>query len=482
MSQMNKRLDDVSAYAKSPGEAVREVLAKDKNPPRAHYLEPSYVFFGDKDISVDRYFSPEWHRLEVERVWKKTWQVACREEDIPNPGDYIVYDVVDDSVFAVRQKDGTIKAYINACLHRGNELCIGQGNAKAFRCPFHGFTWSLEGKLRYIPGEWDFPHVERGDFALPEVKVGSWGGFVFINLDPDAGPLRDYLELLPDHLDGDELARRYKAAHVSQVMPANWKLVQEAFIEGYHVAETHYDKDEDGHVNPVGNAAFTHDTAIQYDVWPGVKHVDRLVLVAGVPSQHVAHRIESEQAVLDLMLHRVPKKDRPTLEAGERARDRAAACNRAALAQRHRADLSKASDSDVIDQVQYNIFPNFTVWPGVGAPLCYRFRPYGNDPNKSIFEVWFLYPKPSDGPAPEAAKEHRLDEGTPWASRPELGLYGPIIDQDTPNLIRLQRGVKATRKAGITLGRYQEVRIRHFHTTLEEYLKRDDAHAKEHAP
>jgi phenylpropionate dioxygenase-like ring-hydroxylating dioxygenase large terminal subunit len=463
---------DVETYAKSPGDSVYDVLSRDKVPPRAHYLKSSYVYMGSDDISVDRYFSKEWHDREVEKVWKKTWQVACREEDLPEPGDYIVYDIVHDSVLLTRLQDGSIVAYINACLHRGNELCVGQGRAKAFRCPFHGFTWSLEGKLRYVPSDWDFPHLDRTKFSLPEVKVGRWGGFVFVNLDPDAGPLEDYLEVIPGHLDGDALADRYKAAHFSQIVPANWKLVQEAFIEGYHVAETHYEKDEDGRVDPMGIAAFSHDTAVQYDVWPDVKHVDRLVLVSGVPSQHVAHRIEDEQAVVDSMLRRLPKEARPTVQPGERARDALAAFFRVTLGKMHRKDLAAVSDSELLDQIQYNVFPNFTIWPTVAAPLCYRFRPCGDDPNRSIFEVWFLYPKPDEGPAPAAAKEHRLAEGELWASRAELGPYGPIIDQDIPNLVRLQRGVRATRKPGITLGNYQEVRIRRFHKVLEEYLAR----------
>jgi phenylpropionate dioxygenase-like ring-hydroxylating dioxygenase large terminal subunit len=465
-----KPADDVRGYARSPGLSVHDVLAKDKVPPRPHYLKPSYVFLGDEDIPIERYLSREWHDLEVRKVWKKTWQVACREEDIPNPGDYIVYDIVDDSVLVARMPDGSIKAYVNACLHRGTELCVGQGHAKAFRCPFHGFTWALDGKLRYIPGEWDFPHLDRAKFSLPEIKAGCWGGFVFINLDPDAGALADYLEVLPNHLDGEELASRYKAAHVSQIMPANWKVVQEAFIEGYHVAETHYAKDADGIVDPAGIAAFSNDTAVQYDVWPDVKHVDRLVLVSGVPSQYVAHRIPDQQAIVDAMLRRLPKEARPVVKPGERARDAIATFYRAALSAQHRKDLANISDSELMDQIQYNIFPNFTVWPGLGAPLCYRFRPFGNDPNRSIFEVWFLYPRPDGGAPPAAAAEHRLAEGELWASRPELGPYGPIIDQDTPNLARLQRGLRATRKPGITLGNYQEIRIRRFHTVLEEYL------------
>jgi len=462
----------VEDFAKSPGETVRAILARDKIKPPAHYLQPSYQFLGDHDISVDRYVSREWHDREVGKIWRKVWQVACREEEIPFPGNYIVYDIVDDSVLVARQTDGSIKAYINACLHRGNALCLGKGHAQAFRCPFHGFTWSLEGQLRYIPGEWDFPHIQKDKFSLVEVKVGSWGGFIFVNLDPNAGPLSEYLELLPRHLDGEVLARRYKAAHVSQVVPCNWKTVQEAFIEGYHVAETHYEKDASGLVDPNGIAAFSNDTAIQYDFWPDSRHIDRLVMVSGVPSHHVAHRIDNEQKIVDAMLRRVPAEARPILKPGERARSALADFNRKALSSLYKVDLSKAPDLDVLDQVQYGIFPNFVVWPTTFAPLCYRFRPWGNDPDQALFEVFFLLPRPENGDEPKVAAERRLGPGEPWASVKELGVYGPVIDQDIPNLGRLTKGLKTTRKLGITLGNYQEVRIRRFHKTLEEYLAR----------
>jgi len=465
-----KPQDETSAYARSPGETVQDILRRDRRTPAASLLETSYQFLGDEDLSIDRYTSPEWHRREVEKVWRKTWQIACRTEEIPNPGDYLVYDIADDSIIVTRTSAGALKAYVNACLHRGNALCLGRGNAKAFRCPFHGFTWTLEGALRSIPGQWDFPHIDRDRFTLPEVKVETWGGFVFINMNPDAEPLASYLEILPGQLDGAELERRYLAAHVSQVVPCNWKVVQEAFIEGFHVAETHYAKDETGRVDPDGIAAFSHDTAIQYDIWPGVRHINRLVLVDGVPSQHVASRITSEQQIVDAMLRRLPPEMRPRLAPGERARPALAEFNRKALGQMHRVDLSKASDSEVLDQVQYNIFPNFTIWSTVFAPLCYRFRPYQNDPDQAIFEVWFLHPRPEHGATAIVAKERRLEPGVSWATAPELGVYGPIIDQDMPNLARLQKGLHAMRKPGVTLGNYQEIRIRHFHRTLEEYL------------
>jgi hypothetical protein len=199
--------------------------------------------------------------------------------------------------------------------------------------------------------------------------------------------------------------------------------------------------------------------------------VNRLILVDGVPSQYVARQIKSEQDVVDAMLRRVPAEMRPKLAPGERARPALAEFNRKALGKQFRIDLSSAPDAEVLDQIQYNVFPNFTVWPTVFAPLCYRFRPLGHDPNQSLFEVWFLHPQPEYGDPPVVASERRLAPDEPWASARELGVYGPIIDQDMPNLARLQQGLRATRKPGITLGNYQEIRIRHFHKALEEYVR-----------
>lgn len=464
--------DQTEEYANFPGESVQDVLADDVQLADPVYLETSYEFLGDQDIPTERYYDYDWHRQEVEKVWKKTWQVACREEEIPNPGDYYVYDVADDSVIVCRTSDGELKAYVNACLHRGNALCTGKGSKKNFRCPYHGYTWNLEGKLKWIPAQWDFPHVDKSEFGLPELPIESWGGFIFINLDENCGPLSEYLEILPEHIDADELANRYKAAHVSQVVPCNWKIAQEAFIEGYHVAETHFEKDENFEVKADTIAASNCDTEIQYDIWPGIKHITRLVQLSGVPSGYVAHKLKGEQEIIDVMLRALPEDMRPKLGEGQKARPALAEFNRKALGARYKTDLSDISDSAALDQIQYTIFPNFTIWPAVASPLIYRFRPYGDDPNQSLFEIWFLFPKPGDGSEYTVAEERRLGPDELWADVPELGPYGPIVDQDIPNLGTLQKGIRTLRK-GLTLGNYQEVRIRHFHKTLEEYLDAD---------
>jgi hypothetical protein len=209
---------------------------------------------------------------------------------------------------------------------------------------------------------------------------------------------------------------------------------------------------------------------MQYDVWPNSRHVTRMTLASGVASEHVVSHERSEQDIVDAMLHFVPKDKRPRLQRGERARPALAEFNRSALGKNYGVDLSTHSDSEMLDQVQYTLFPNFTFWPTLFAPLLYRFRPAGNSPDKAIFDVYLLHPIPEDGRPWEVAQEKRLEPGELWASARELGGYGPILDQDTPNMLRMTKGLKTMRKAGVTLANYQENRIRHLHQTLDEYM------------
>ncbi len=450
-----------------PHPRVQDIYASDEVAPPKGLLNESADDLPTTDLSVDRYFSYEWHRQEVETVWRKTWQFACRTEEIPDPGDYVVYDIVDDSIIILRTDSGDIAAYINSCLHRGTTLLEGCGHIDKFVCPYHGWQYDKSGQLGFVPGAWDFSHLNLDEMQLVRVKVDVWAGFVFINLDDDCAPLPDFLDILPDHLDDFLIEDRYKAIHVSKVVPCNWKAAQEAFIEGYHVAQTHYEKEADGRVAAVGPAVSNLDTSIQYDYW--APHVTRMIMAGGLPSGYVADRLADEQSIVDAYFGRRQKQS-VDLEPGQSARNAIVRHNRQVWSERYGADMSKKSDAEMIDQIQYSLFPNFTIWPTIAAPLLYRFRPYGDDPNAAIFEVFMLYPKTDDGSHPPPMKERRLGESDLWASVQELGSYGPVIDQDTPNFPRIQKGMKASRKQTVSLANYQENRIRAFHQTLERYL------------
>jgi phenylpropionate dioxygenase-like ring-hydroxylating dioxygenase large terminal subunit len=257
-----------------PKPSVQDVFATDTNPaPSVMRNESPADGWPTDDVSAERYFSKEWHDREVENVWHKCWQLACREEEIPNVGDHIVYEIVHDSLIVVRTSPTEIRAYVNSCLHRGTLLRTEGGCVQSFRCPFHAWTWNLDGKLVNMHQDWDLSHVNADDMNLPQAQVGTWGGFVFINFDENCEPLTSYLENLPEHFDSFDLDKRYKAAHVAKIMPCNWKLAMEAFIEAYHVAIAHPQV-----------LAYYGDSNTQYDVWPGIRHVSRMISVQGVPS------------------------------------------------------------------------------------------------------------------------------------------------------------------------------------------------------
>jgi hypothetical protein len=126
--------DDIVYQDRGPGRTLQEVFDGDAIAPPRPFREDPQVEMGTADVSIDRYVSRAWHEAEVEKVWRKTWQVACRAEEIPEVGDYVVYDIVDDSLIVVRSSPNEIRAFYNACLHRGNALCLASGKAKEFRC------------------------------------------------------------------------------------------------------------------------------------------------------------------------------------------------------------------------------------------------------------------------------------------------------------------------------------------------------------
>ena len=191
--------------ARSPGISYQELLDTDSRavPEVLRLMSPQHL--GSADIPIDRYTSRAWHELEVERLWSRVWQFACREEEIPRPGDFHVYEIASMSFVVMRTRSGAIKAYRNACLHRGRRLKDYDGHCSELRCPFHGFAWALDGALQDVPARWDFPHVDDDEFRLPEARVDTWAGFVFINPDPFAEPLAAFVSDLAEQFAGWDL-------------------------------------------------------------------------------------------------------------------------------------------------------------------------------------------------------------------------------------------------------------------------------------
>jgi len=408
---------------------------------------------GPQRVPAERYTSRAFHELEREKVWKKAWQMACREEELVEVGDHVVYDVAGLSFLVVRSAPGEIKAFYNACLHRGRQLRETDGRVHELRCAFHGWCWGLDGALKEVPCQWDFPDVTPARYRLPEVKVGTWGGFVFINPDPNSEPLAQYVGDLTRHFERWPLEERFKEAHVAKILRCNWKLAQEAFMEAYHVVATHPQL-----------LAGIGDANSQYDVFG---NFSRAITPNGTPSPHVAWK-PSEQDMLDAMFDR-NLEDPPALvvQKGETARQVAGRARRESM----RGVLGKGADllcdAELDDSFYYTLFPNFHPW-GAYNRIVYRFRPNGDDHRTCIMECMYLSPYSGERPPP--AKIHWLGPDDDWTEAPELGMLARVFNQDVFNLPKVQAGLEAMKNPEVVFANYGETKPRHFHRVLDEFL------------
>jgi len=436
------------------------------------FIRPAWTDLGDQDIPVERYWSKEFAELEFEHVWRKSWQVACREEEIPNPGDHVVYEIGRDSFIIVRTPSGEIKALQNACLHRGRILRSRNGRVPEFRCPFHGFTYDLEGALKSVPCEWDFQHISKDEFTLPNAKVGTWGGFIFINMDPNCVPLEEWIAPITDHFKGLDYENRYKSAHVAQIVSCNWKIALESFIEGYHVPQVHPQ-----------TAGSTGDFTTQYDLIND--NVSRSISPRGIQSgalpalteeaiyeNYLEGRTFYEERTGRTTTNVAADVEREPLAPGETARERILKTVRLDLGPVLGIDLNSRPSYEVLDAIQYFVFPNFFPWMAAVTNLVYLFRPHPTDPESCIIEIMYLTPIPEGTERPKPAPINWLERDGDWLEAPELGMLAPIVNQDRINMPEVQRGIKALArtKPGITLASYQESRIRLLHHKLLEMI------------
>ena len=444
--------------ARSSAISYQRLLDSDTHPVPEVLRRENPLSLGPGEIPVERYTSRAFFDLEVEKIWKRVWQMACREEDIPNAGDSIVYDIAGMSFLVVRTQTGEIKSYYNSCLHRGRMLRETAGRAATeIRCPFHGFAWNLDGTLKHVPCRWDFPQIVDAQWSLPQVKVATWGGFVFINLDPRCEPLEKFLgSELSEQFKRWPLEKRYKQAHVAKILRCNWKVAQEAFMEAFHVVATHPQL-----------LAGIGDANSQYDVW---NNFSRAITPNGTPSPHLAWH-PSEQEMFDAMTDR--RLDEPPavqIPDGMTARQVAAAGSREMMRPVLGAQVDELSDAELVDSFYYTVFPNFHPW-GAYNRITYRFRPHGTAVDESIMECMYLSPY-REGEKPPAAPIHWLGADDDWCDAPELGFLARVFNQDTFNLAKVQRGLQTTAKKTVTLANYQEIKLRHFHHKLDEWLAR----------
>ena len=271
--------------------------------------------------------------------------VRLSEEEIPEAGDYVVYEIATLSFIVMRQADGSIKAFPNACLHRGRKLKDHDGHCSEMRCSFHSFAWTLDGELKDVPARWDLPHIDEGGFHLPELKVATWAGCVFVNPDPDATAFADFISGLAGHFAIWDLGNAYTEARVCKVIHANWAITQKAFYEAYHVSGTHPQI-----------LRYLEDTNSQVDLWDNFV---RVIAPSGTPSPELNYEV-SQNEMMQAMLDVREGNDSPvTLAEGQSMRAIAAQMGRNRWRSVVGDKVDHMSDADLRDSLDYTPLPTF---------------------------------------------------------------------------------------------------------------------------
>lgn len=178
---------------------------------------------------------------EKESIFWHTWQPVGHRAKVLNPGSYLAVEILGEPCAIVRGNDGVLRAFSNVCRHRASTIVEGDGCAKSLRCPYHGWTYSLEGSLLVAP---EFEGVEnwnRSEVRLPAMRVEEWGPFVFLNVDSQAPPLREVLGAIPEQVEAigcpvDGLHFSYRRDYL---INCNWKVYVDNYLEGYHLPVAH---------------------------------------------------------------------------------------------------------------------------------------------------------------------------------------------------------------------------------------------------
>jgi phenylpropionate dioxygenase-like ring-hydroxylating dioxygenase large terminal subunit len=192
-------------------------------------------------LPADWYSDPAVLRLEQERIFASAWQYAGRLELVPEPGDFFTCSVGHVPILVVRGHESELAAFVNVCRHRGHLVAEGAGNRKSLQCPYHAWTYDLDGTLRAAPRSEREPGFNRGGFSLLPAAVEAWGPLVFVNPDPAADPLEEALGPLPRFVaeSGLELDRLRFRRRSEWEIAANWKIVLENYLECYHCPVAH---------------------------------------------------------------------------------------------------------------------------------------------------------------------------------------------------------------------------------------------------
>ena len=429
-------------------------------------------------IPVEAYTSAEYARAERDKLWRKVWLQVGRVEEVPEVGSYLTYNIHDDSIVVVRTAADKIKAFHNVCPHRGRRLVDTPEGTKSacgkkamFACAYHGWRFNLDGENTHIPHKEDWQGTLTPENThLSSVKLDTWGGWIWINMDPRSESLLDYLGPVPGMLDPFELQNMRPRWRKWGIFDCNWKVAIEAFNETYHVQTTHPEFNKYGEYHGWARIQGKH-SHIGYDVGKDIKD----------PNQQAKLRVGSgadpRKSTAEMWAYTWEKANTNATEtmvnAAQRLVDELPEGTPADQVLKHWLESSRRDDEargvfwPKVDPqhvgktgTAWQIFPNFQIGHAVNNMLCYSARPYGDDPNKCIFEgaVYELFPKD---------KEPK----TQWVySAPTEEAWCYVLGQDFGNMAAVQQGMKSFGFRGTRPNPYSERSTVNLHNNLAKYM------------
>lgn len=420
-------------------------------------------------VPGERYTSRTFFDLELEHLWPKVWQVACREEEVPRPGDYLEYPIADQSILVVRNDTGDIKAYFNTCPHRGTRLASGVGSfaAPSIRCPYHGWRWDLDGSNQEVVDREDFPGTMTDEHTrLGEVHVGRWGGFVFVNMDPGCEPFEAFLGAIPERYETYRFHNLRFRSYRTIVFECNWKTAVDSFNEGYHPQALHPQM-----LTWFNDTLFTYEQIGQHSCYyvPDARQREagpspRLGITKEErdPAELLAERIDAiaglfpreDQAMLqDLKENGLP----PGRTIGQVFDDL-----RIKGYERRGIDVEGLTPRDLRGSGTIHLFPNLLGPITHGNATLYRARPNGLDPTSTLLDFWALEWAPP-GAEPREIERKFYDD---WTTKD----WGTINNQDFANLVEITTGMRSRGFRGAMLNPVQEANLLHHQRVLDTYL------------
>jgi phenylpropionate dioxygenase-like ring-hydroxylating dioxygenase large terminal subunit len=412
-------------------------------------------------IPARRYYDQEFFELERERLWPHVWQMACRLEEIPEVGDFVEYEILDKSVIMVRTKSG-IKAFHNACRHRGVQFAKGRGNCrvKGFNCPFHGWRWNIDGENTFVFGKHLFTeeNLKQAEINLVPCRVELWGGSAFINFDDHAPPLVDALGPVAQRLAARNVDKLRMEWWYQTVLPTNWKLAMEAFMEGYHTMRTHPQlhavsmPESNTYGQDPNNPMPTRTGSTKEIVETTIKFLERLSNgMAGMvhaSEVHIAQGLRSVELPNDIPGAAMTFYKRLREEITNQGRARGLAV----------PDLNQLAETQAFNAVEY-MFPHYFLLPFFSAMSSYRIRPL--TPETCLFEIWSLAFLPED-----QQRKPVLPTRLPYNSQE----FPEIPRQDYSNLPLQQLGLHAVGFEYMRLSNKVEGMISNYQRLIDGYL------------